>query len=898
MAIINELSIVVSGDTAIDWFILSGLPSGEEIGSRRSVSRICAQPGSAFLLGNLIEGVVARYNTANPGKPWQIRALQLPEQTFHPSDYGIAHSFARCSPFAAKPAPAWRITEGLGVQTAAASAPQPWQIISNDDPNAGLVLINDANLGFRSQPELWPKALSNSTKPPWVILRTAKPVLQANPLWEHLHEHFADRLIVVLPVEDLRQTEVQISREISWERTAQDAAWELAYNPELNALLDCAHVIVTFQNVGAVLVSRPAEAGALPDCQLFFDPRQSEGSWEQTFPGKMVGYHCCFLAGLSKQFLGGELDISRGIQAGLSSMRALHQSGYEAKADASALLPELVFPLNRVLADLEKPAHTFAQTTIEFPTRMLLHEQSQHAQPPFEPGYWTILESRYTSKLDEIAREVVLQGPESTLKDVPIGKFNNLLTVDRREIESFRAIRALIKEYCAAARVERPVSIAVFGPPGSGKSFGVKQVAKSLKLPDAKIEDITFNLSQMNSPDELAGALHQVRDKALKGIIPLVFWDEFDSMLSGQKLGWLRYFLAPMQDGEFTEGQLRHPIGRAIFVFAGGTCATIDEFENKGSQDFKDAKGPDFVSRLRGYVNILGANPPQKGERPDPFYLIRRAILLRSILSMAAPQLFIGGDGSGKLRIDRGVLEAMLKVREYKHGARSVESIINMSALAGKNRFERSSLPAEAQIQLHVDSQNFFSVLQRTDFEEGRLDALARATHAIYCDGLRVRGEQTAALVEYDQLADELKESNRDSAGDILRKLELCGYEPVHARGNQLSLDFPGHTLDLLAEEEHNRWMREKLHLPRTPRWHYGPERDDAQGVHPCLLPWRVYSPEERVHLFTAVEWVRIGSDLLPENEREKDYDMVRGIPAIIARAGYAVVNAHTNAKE
>src|SRR5450759_1294279 len=127
---------------------------------------------------------------------------------------------------------------------------------------------------------------------------------------------------------------------------------------------------------------------------------------------------------------------------------------------------------------------------------------------------------------------------------------------------------------------------------------------------------------------------------------------------------------------------------------------------------------------------------------------------------MAAPQLFIGGDGSGKLRIDRGVLEAMLKVREYKHGARSVESIINMSALAGKNRFERSSLPAEAQIQLHVDSQNFFSVLQRTDFEEGRLDALARATHAIYCDGLRVRGEQTASLVEYDQLSEEFKESN------------------------------------------------------------------------------------------------------------------------------------------
>ncbi len=32
--------------------------------------------------------------------------------------------------------------------------------------------------------------------------------------------------------------------------------------------------------------------------------------------------------------------------------------------------------------------------------------------------------------------------------------------------------------------------------------------------------------------------------------IPLVFWDEFDTSLDGRPLGWLRYFLAPMQDGD------------------------------------------------------------------------------------------------------------------------------------------------------------------------------------------------------------------------------------------------------------------------------------------------------------------------------------------------------------
>ena len=57
---------------------------------------------------------------------------------------------------------------------------------------------------------------------------------------------------------------------------------------------------------------------------------------------------------------------------------------------------------------------------------------------------------------------------------------------------------------------------------------------------------LEFNLAQFRSPDDLVDALHVVRDQALGGGIPLVFWDEFDTALDGRELGWLRYFLAPM----------------------------------------------------------------------------------------------------------------------------------------------------------------------------------------------------------------------------------------------------------------------------------------------------------------------------------------------------------------
>jgi hypothetical protein len=86
-----------------------------------------------------------------------------------------------------------------------------------------------------------------------------------------------------------------------------------------------------------------------------------------------------------------------------------------------------------------------------------------------------------------------------------------------------------------------------------------------------------------------------------------------------------------MQDGAFRQGQLTHPIGRSIFVFAGGTAASVSEFGRDLSEEQRRAaKQPDFVSRLRGYLNVLGPNPQPAAGEPggDRFHVLRRAILL------------------------------------------------------------------------------------------------------------------------------------------------------------------------------------------------------------------------------------------------------------------------------
>ncbi|HEX4608873.1 MAG TPA: AAA family ATPase, partial [Urbifossiella sp.] len=245
--------------------------------------------------------------------------------------------------------------------------------------------------------------------------------------------------------------------------------------------------------------------------------------------------------------------------------------------------------------------------------------------PGTDPN-WKILGGNVSTLLS-IATEIVVEGAKDALAKTrnsdaggdgrfPVAVFGLLRTADRWEGESYRSIRNLIREYLGKPNPERPLSIAVFGPPGGGKSFGVKQIAQSLDK-DRVVEDEN-NLSQFTSPADLSRAFIRMRDKAVGGKVPLVFFDEFDAQHGPDKLAWLKYFLSVMQDGthRFDGQDLR--VGQAILVFAGGTSRTYRAFareETGGAvtdedrRAFAAAKGPDFVSRLRGYVDIIGPNP-------------------------------------------------------------------------------------------------------------------------------------------------------------------------------------------------------------------------------------------------------------------------------------------------
>lgn len=855
-----NFDILVSGDLTIYWHLARQAPDCAHLGGEFA--------GSALLTRLLAQVTAGLFSSQQCSL--QVSGPSLPEGLPRPDDPAFHHIYNLWNRFTEGKNTAWRVAESFG--SAACCVPAPNQ--PPKKPSAGLLLIEDLNLGFRENVGGWPAIVSQPSDHPWVLLNVAAPVAHG-PLWDTLFDSHIERLIALVSVENLRCSEVQISRELSWERAAQDIYWELIHNPRINALSRCAHTIITFGAAGAILLSRQPGSISAHTCQLVFDPEVIEGMWEAAHPGIVPGASACLAAGLAVAVAQNpaQPDLLQGLQSGLSALRELHLAGYQEQNPQTAA-SFLIFPVDKIAASLLSHTTPFAVVPVQDPVRFLKKPYPEGEQPPKE-AYWTILQDRYQHNLNELAEQIVFQGPEAALQGVPLGRFGFLLTVDRREIEAFRSIRSLVAEYCSHLPQKRPLSIAVFGPPGSGKSFGVTQVASSL-FP-GRIQVLEFNLSQFDDIEALWDALHQVRDVGLGGKIPLVFWDEFDTPLAGRPLGWLRYFLAPMQDGRFQHGQITHPIGSAIFVFAGGTSPSLNLFgRDLEPSAFRAAKGPDFVSRLKGYVDIKGPNRQAENADPDadPYYVIRRAILLHSLLKRSNPELFEKVAGKQILHIDRGVLRAFLQTSLYKHGVRSMESIVAMSMLSGKQAYERSSLPAEAQLDLHVFGQEFLSLVQQIELDPLTLEKLAEAAHEVFCEGLRARGyrwgETTddearthASLIPYTELPEYQKEQNQATVRDILSKLNQIGYIMLPARSNEPPINFPGDDLERLAELEHERWLRTLLEAG----WQFGSETNKAQKIHRALVPWAELSAEDK----------------------DKDRDLVRGIPAILSRAGYAV---------
>ncbi len=671
-----------------------------------------------------------------------------------------------------------------------------------DENNINFFIINDIGKQFRSNEKRFSEILNIFRKnlDAWVILKL-------NPQFDIDHNGFTKsykefiteaenrgKLVIVVNLKDVRLVEsATISSQLSWEKTTEELLYHLKYNPELHSLCRCKQLVVRLGLEGVLVINDPSKLDHHDaEIELFFDPYSYEDHFLDLNVGNVQGLTIAFIAGLVNAAIRNEkvsvkpvpksssiLIDKEAIESGLNLSWHLWMYGY-GDEDTPHRLPKTIIDgfksylkhirvenleakLKKLEAELEKPNEDSEKlkaelekmkTELEKPELKskirfadILSPVKINPSEHTENKNWTILYANQNARsYGEIAYDIVRGDIDSIPLDFPVLKIGHLITVDRQEIESLRSVKNILNEYLNSPQQTSPLSIAVFGPPGSGKSFAVKQLMDD-RMERDKIEFLSFNLSQFTDVGQLNSVFHKIRDSSLVGKMPLVFFDEFDCNLEKKEFGWIKYFLAPMQDGTFFDGETCHPLGRAIFVFAGGVswnyknlyarCKNnldpgkqdknivgqktsveyIDTPENKKGQDdskIDDSKLRDFLSRLRGYIDIKGCDPDDSENASgrkviDGLYKIKRGLVLRSLLLEKAPQIADGGD----ISIDRSVLRAFIKVNKYRHGVRSIQAIIEMSKLKGKKSFEPSSLPADEQLDLHVNATLFNNHLLR-----------------------------------------------------------------------------------------------------------------------------------------------------------------------------------------
>jgi len=767
------------------------------------------------------------------------------------------------------------------------------------DAKPFVLVLDDTGNRFRQDETQWADLISRS--PDLIVYKLHRPLplerqaggVDQNPLWTRLMPEHRKQTLVVLSADDLRSAGAVISRQLSWERTSRELLWHLIAAQEFKPLADCRWLVVRLGLDGALCWQRTKEGANDRDLAwLIYDPAGIENQFAKSFAGEMVGYGSAFTAALVAALDSDELEgadgsqmpksLKEGIGFGLHSARRLLELGYrEEKEDGPRYPIETLFQ--------EAASGKFENISVPLPQQRALADPT---------GDWTILRSTLPGgdRLFKAAEQLALKKtPPEELDGVPLGKFGKLRTYDRSEIESYRAIFNLMEEYLALSEPKRPLCFAVFGPPGSGKTFGVHQVAEAVAGDRVKIEKLTFNLSQFQSPQELAPALHRVRDEVLRGRVPLVFFDEFDSSIGSTRLFWLKYLLAPMEDGQFVEQGVAHPIGKAIFVFAGGISHSYEDFIGSspaaaGALDpedyFRAAKGKDFVSRLRGYLNIRGINHGEEYRGPA---LLRRAGALRFHLKAKAPRLF---DAGGTLHIDPGVLRAFLQVPAFEHGMRSMEALVDMSLLSCRDGYEPGCLPSPAQLKLHVvpmqsnaPGMGFLDLVHaESPWPRDARERIAEEIHKHYLecrDADGTRDPKKASHKPWKDLDEFYRDSNRAQADDIPRKLRLLvlDYMPKESATGMAQVteqDLSGKDWEpkvvAAARAEHERWYAER----RRQGWTYGKKEDPVAKTHPCMLPWDEIKPDEK------------GND-----PRQKDIDSIRALPRYVQAAGYVVVNLH-----
>lgn len=472
-----------------------------------------------------------------------------------------------------------------------------------------------------------------------------------------------------------------------------------------------------------------------------------------------------------------------------------------------------------------------------------------------------------TGDSGELARDIVRMGADKVLGHCSVRSCGNLRSVERAEIESLGSMVDTMNERLESGAVN-PTCIGLLGPVGSGKKFMAKNLSGQVgeRWP---IRELDYNARVMQLED-LTNACHKIRDNVAENYLTIVTFENVECLLESDNA--LRNELtAMMRDGTFKDNGHERGVGRCLLLFlVNQEPPALESTPTPTNAEFRLRRATDDADLLDNLHGIVTLRGPNQTSPQDKLFAIRRALMLRQLLLDRHPHLNL----NGAIKIDEQVLYALLFVPSYKHGLRSLDKIISTSRLSGRTKFDVSALPPEEQIQLHVDGRTFMSYLRAPKLPPTLRERLAEGLFERYKKQREFMAttpeqkkelESDRAMVDWDELPGELKESTRAQADDIPRKLRAvrCFMSDVKKPEPFVRVpEFSTEELDMLSEMEHERFNAERLQR----QWKMGP-RNSKNRLTPFIIPWRD----------------------LTQDWKDVDRVMVECVPKVLDKHGYYI---------
>lgn len=152
----------------------------------------------------------------------------------------------------------------------------------------------------------------------------------------------------------------------------------------------------------------------------------------------------------------------------------------------------------------------------------------------------------------------------------------------------------------------------------------------------------------------------------------------------------------------------------------------------------------------------------------------------------------------------------------------------------------------------------------------GDIECIAQAIHEEYIKKEKEKGitsKENPAMVSWESLSEDIKESNRQQADHIAIKLKTLGYEILHVPltdWDKPLFEFSQDEIEQLAIIEHKRWIKER----KDAGWTFDKEKNLKKKTSPSLRDW---------------------NDLTKEDQ-DRDRNTILAIPWILRRSNFTIV--------